>query len=493
VPSRRLRLNLPASTVPERVRLALAQLRGELDIPEAFPEEVLRAAVAAAESGTSALAALPDGRVDLRDIPFLTIDPPGSMDLDQALHLSRSATGYVVDYAIADVAHFVAPRGPIDVEANGRGMTVYAPESRTPLHPPRLSEDAASLLPGVDRPAVAWRIELDAHGEIVAIAVRRAVVQSQQRFTYEQVQSLVEAGDAPASFALLREIGQLRRQRERDRGGVSLNVPEQTVTLHDDGGFDIERRAILPAEEWNAQISLLTGIAAARLMRDGGIGILRTLPASDSRDVERLRRAARALGIDWPATLQYADLLATLDSRVPQHAAFLNEATSLFRGASYLAFTGDVPDGAAHSAIAAEYTHVTAPLRRLVDRYAAEICLTLSAGGSAQDVPMWVTDAFAELPRTMARTGQRASSFERGSIDIVEAALLTGRVGKDFRGVVIDVDSKDPRRGAVVVDNPAVQGTVTSESADLPLGEHIHVRLAEVSIEKRHVRFSYGK
>src|SRR5699024_8420478 len=127
---------------------------------------------------------------------------------------------------------------------------------------------------------------------------------------------------------------------------------------------------------WNAQISLLTGMAAAQIMLDGGIGILRTLPPADPRDLRRLRRAAAALGIGWPRDVDYPGLVATLDGRDPQHAAFMEEATSLFRGAGYLAFDverglplPDDEDGRRHAAIAAPYAHVTAPLRRLVDRF----------------------------------------------------------------------------------------------------------------------------
>lgn len=473
--------------MPERVRVAFARLRSELSIPEDFPPEVLDEAAASALRDDYAAE-----RVDLRDLPFVTIDPPGSKDLDQAVHLSRSGTGgYVVDYAIADVGRIVRPGGAVDTEAHQRGVTFYAPDGRTPLHPPVLSEDSASLLPGVDRAAAAWRIELDERGEILGVTVRRALVRSRAQLTYTEVQDALDDGTADEVLVLLREVGALREARERDRGGVSIDVPEQNVTLHDDGTYSIELRSVLPAEGWNAQISLLTGIAAASLMRAGEIGIVRTLPASDPRDVERLRRTALAIGIDWPAEVPYAELLGTLDSRIPQDAAFLNEATSLFRGAGYLAFQGPVPEGSEHAAIAAEYSHVTAPLRRLVDRYTTEICLALSSGGGAAAVPSWVVDAFDDLPKTMSRSGQRASSFERASIDIVEAALLTGAVGQTFRGVVVDVDAKDPRKGLVVVDDPAVRGTVTSGSRDLPLGEAVEVELTEVSIENRKIRFSY--
>lgn len=483
MPSRHLRLDFPAATVPERVRIAFERLRAQMAIPLDFPADVVAEAERVVAGGIEPQPVL--------DVAFVTIDPPGSMDLDQALHIERHpAGGYLVRYAIADVAHFVAPGGAIDREAAARGMTLYAPDGRTPLHPPVLSEGAASLLPGVDRPAAVWRIALDDRGEITDVDVRRARVRSSARLTYDEVQSAVDAGTASELLVLLREVGELRQGLERERGGVSLNVPEQNVTLHDDGSYGLEFRSVLPAEGWNAQISLLTGIAAARVMREGGVGVFRTLPASDPRDVERLRRTARALAIAWPADQSYGDLLAGLDSSVPQHAAFFNEATSLFRGAGYLTFEGEVPAGSEHAAIASEYAHVTAPLRRLVDRYGTEICLALCAD---RDVPGWVRAAFPDLPKAMSRSGQRASSFERASVDIVEAALLTGAVGDVFAGVIVDLDAKDPRKGVVVVDDPAVRGSVTSADGPLPLGEAVQVRLAEVSIEDRVVRFAYGE
>ena len=83
------------------------------------------------------------------------------MDLDQALHIERDGDGYVVHYAIADVAAFVTPGDPVDVEANRRGETLYGADSKVPLHPKVLSEDAGSLLPDQVRPALLWTIKVD--------------------------------------------------------------------------------------------------------------------------------------------------------------------------------------------------------------------------------------------------------------------------------------------------------------------------------------------
>jgi exoribonuclease R len=497
VPSRHVRLvPEPAPDVARVVEEALSALRREMEIPAGFPPEAVAEAEAAAHGRSDDDADSHSGRADLRDLPFVTIDPPGSMDLDQALYLERADDGYVVHYAIADVGAFVVPGGALDAEVHERGTTLYAPDSRTPLHPAVLSEGAASLLPGEDRPAAAWRIALDAAGELVDATVRRAVVRSRERLTYEEAQARIDAGTertaaedpARASLLLLRTVGELRHARERERGGVSLEVPEQEVVAHGDGSFGLVFRSTLPVEGWNAQLSLLTGIAAARLMRAGGVGVLRALPEADDRDVARLRRTARALGIAWPRETVYADLLPTLDSALPRHAAFLTEATSLFRGASYEAFGGTgqepgVPGDAAHAAIAAEYAHVTAPLRRLVDRYGTEVCLALCAG---DPVPGWVLDALPGLPRTMARTGQRAGSYERAIVDVVEAALLAGREGEVFDAVVVDVED-DRERGQVVLADPAVRAP--AEGVDLPLGEAARARLREASVGDRRVRF----
>ncbi|WP_240930375.1 RNB domain-containing ribonuclease [Isoptericola sp. BMS4] len=497
MPSRLLHLTRSG---PDEVTGALAALRAELRVPSMFPAEVRAEAEEAARSGGRPPAAITGGRKDpvrsdRRDVELVTIDPAGSMDLDQAVHVASSGRGYIVRYAIADVAAFVEPDGPLDAETHRRGATVYGPDVRTPMLPPVLSTGAASLLPDQDRPAVLWTIALDPSGEITSAAVTRALVRSRARITYGEAQSSLDAGLAPESLTLLADVGRLRQERERARGGVSLDVPEQEVVPGPDGGLAIEMRRTLPVEGWNAQISLLTGIAAAAMMRDAGVGLLRTLPEPEPRDVARLHGVAAALGVTWPDGVPYAEVLRTLESGKPAHAAFLAEATSLFRGAGYLAFgvRGDgaeqsLPADAAHAAIAAEYAHVTAPLRRLADRYATEVCLAHAAG---RPVPGWVRDALPELPGTMATTARRASRFERGCVDVVEAALLEGRVGERFSGVVVDVDDAPDDgvgRGEVMLRDPAVRAPL--EGAGLPLGQRVDVILKEASVADRRVRFA---
>ncbi len=459
----------------EHVRAGFARIRAELDIPDGFPAPVTEAAERAA-----AAVRLP--AVDRTDLPLVTVDPADSRDLDQAVHIQRRRGGYRVHYAIADAAAFVEPGGVLDQETHRRGVTLYAPDRRTPLHPDVLCEGAASLLPGVDRPALLWTMELDAAGDGVGIEVSRALVRSRAKLDYAGVQRALDDGTADEGLQLLREVGRLREERERDRDGVNLPTPEQEV-VQEGTGWTLEYRAPLPIESWNAEMSLMCGMAAAHLMLYGEIGILRTLPAADPRDLARVRRSAAALGLRWPAEMSYAAFIRALDPNRPAHAALLASSTVLLRGAGYTAFEGGVPEHPVHAALASEYAHVTAPLRRLVDRYAAEVCVALCAD---QPVPEWVRMALEVVPKEMAEAERRAHAYERAVVDLVAAALLQGHVGAHFTGVVTEVDERSSK-GTVQLQDPAIEASVAGK--DLPLGNHVELRLVEANVVRRRVHF----
>ncbi|XVQ82518.1 RNB domain-containing ribonuclease [Microbispora siamensis] len=464
------------------LRDGFARIRSDFDLPDGFPapvrEEAERVAAAPAEAP----------REDRTGLPLVTIDPPGSMDLDQALCIERRGTGYRVWYAIADVAAFVRPGGAIDAEARVRAETVYMADGRVPLHPPVLSEGAASLLPGQTRPAALWRLDLGSDGEIEAVDLRRALVRSRERLDYETVQAAVDTGRAEGTIALLAEVGPLRLERERARGGLSLPTPEQQVVPDGNGGYQVEFRTNHPCEAWNAQISLLTGMAAARMMLDAGVGVLRVLPQAGPEDVGKVRRVAAALGVPWPDGTSYAEVVHGIDPKIPGHAAFLHESTVLLRGAAYVAFDGTadhaVPAQALHAAVGAPYAHVTAPLRRLVDRFGTEVCLAVAAG---RPIPEEIAAALPGLPEQMAMGGRRAGAVERACVDLVEAAVLRPRIGEVFEAVVIDVTDGKPG-GQVQVTEPAVIARCDGDG--LPLGERIPVRLTRADPATREVRFT---
>jgi exoribonuclease R len=470
------RLRLPA-TQATALAGGMAGLQRELGLPSGFPPEVEQAAAVAAANPR-----LPDE--DRTDIEFVTIDPPDAMDLDQAMFVERNGDGYRVHYAIADVAAFVTAGDAIDLETHRRGETLYGADAKIPLHPKALSEDAASLLPDQVRPALLWTIDLDASGEGIKVEVRRARIRSRAKLDYAGVQQEIDGGTAAPMWAVLREIGELRKQREQRRGGVSLPLPEQEIRIQN-GQWTLEFRARHPVEDWNEQISLLTGMAAAHLMVEHGVGLLRTLPEADPRDLARLHRTALALGIDWPKSRSYPDFIRSLDPADPRDVAMMTACTSVLRGAGYVAFDGEVPGQSQHSALAAQYTHVTAPLRRLVDRYTGEICIALCSG---TPVPPWVLEALPGLPATMQGSARRASRYENAVLDLAEAAVLASRLGEIFDGAIVEIDRKDTHQGEVMLREPAILARVAADHA-LPLGEQVKVRLVEADPVTRRIRF----
>jgi exoribonuclease R len=468
-----------------RLTEGFAAIRYELGVPDGFSAEVEQAArdatTSALPAGTGHSRAGVDP-VDLTAVAFVTIDPPTSTDLDQAVFINAHRRGFSVLYAIADPSSFVGPGGPIDQEAHARGLTRYSPDMRTPLYPTSISEGAASLLAGATRPANVWTLELDSHGALLEASVQRAMVRSVEKLSYAEAQRRIDSGDGSPTLMALRDVGELRLDIERERGGVSLSLPAQAVA-DVDGHYELVYDESLPVENWNAQISLLTGMAAAQLMVEAKIGLLRTLPDPDEHTLDEIRLSALSLGIPWPESMNYADRVRDLRPDSPRHVALLTSAVRALRGADYVAFDGVVPDDRRHWAIASEYAHVTAPLRRLCDRYTNEIALAICNG---QRPPEWVLAELHELPATMGRARRAESQLDRAMVDFVEAALLIDRVGESFAATV--TANRRDGRSAIQIADPAITAVVKGTATP---GTVVNVELVSANLEQRTVEFRF--
>lgn len=447
-----------------------AALRAEFDLPTAYPADAV---------------AVPDrraSRIDATDLEFVTVDPPGSMDLDQALVVSTTATGFLLRYAIADVGAVVEPGSALDDEVRRRGQTFYLPDGSVPLHPRAMSEDSSSLLPDRVRPAALWTIETDRDGVPSSWSVEAATVRSRTRFTYAEVQAAHESGDLHPSLAALPALGRARQELALARGAIELALPEQEVVADGDGWALVPAPRV-DADGWNAEMSLLTGMCAASIMLDARIGVLRTLPPPAESDLAEFRSVAHALGIEWPDGASPGRVLAGLDPAAPSTLAIMSEATRLLRGASYVTFDGEIPEQPDHSGIGGPYAHVTAPLRRRIDRYGTEVCLARCAG---EPVPDWVTAEFEALPADMRRSDSSASTVDRACVDLVEAHVLVGRVGETVDAVVLR-GRTEARPAEIFVPEYTVIGPC---DGDVPEGDHIRARVGPVDVAARTVRFS---
>lgn len=439
-------------------------IRAEFHVPDSFPPDVLAAAESAARKA-------PAAHVDRTALPFVTLDPASSADLDQAFAIERSGADLLLRYAIADVAWFVDDGGAIDAEAWRRGTTQYLPDGKAGLYPPVLSERAASLLPDGPRPAVIFTVRIDPDGNARLAGAERAIIRSRAKLAYDNVR--VE--DLPGFVELSDRV----HATERRRGAVRVDPPEQEVLPDSNGTFRLAFRPRLESEDRNAALSLATNLAIADALLAHGTGLFRVMAEPDERAVLRLRNTARAFGLAWPGRIDLQTFERGLDPADPRQAAFMVAVRRAGRGAGYAPYQeGVVPW---HSAVAAPYAHATAPLRRLADRYVIQAALAITNGKA---VPEPVTAAFPKLPPVMARADSLAGRIERAVIDLAEAAMLEGSEGDVLSAIVTDIDERGAR--IQLSDLPVIARVDASHVAP---GDLLEVKLTAVDPVRRSLSF----
>lgn len=472
----------------------------EFRLDPAFPPDVLADAATATDQHAA-------GRVDATHIPLVTIDPPGSMDLDQAVGITMlDDERYRVYYAIADPAAFITPGGALHAESLRRGQSIYLPDQTIRLHPPALSENKASLLPNATRPAILWTIDLDPAGAWTDYTITRAIVRSRARFTYEETQAAHDAGTLHPAIAHLPAVGKLLQTSAARRDAITLNFPSQEVQQTPDGLFELIIEPRLPMMDYNSEISLLAGRCAGTTMANAGIGILRTLADPEPTAVSRFWAEAEHLGFTThPASP--GEFLRTLDANTSRGMAIMREAQKLLRGSEYLELGANPPRS--HSGVITNndgvrpeyYAQVTAPLRRLADRYATEIVLSLVA---ETPIPDWVTCDLEQVLAAMTASGRLAATVDHACLDYCEAEVLKAFVGNQFPATVVEVNPRQ-KTARVFVDKPPVLADCdyggasdlaepsaepgVEPGAELVEGERYCVTLSEADPARRVVRF----
>jgi len=361
----------------------------------------------------------------------------------------------------------------VDLEAWKRGETFYLPDGKAGLYPPVIAEGAASLLPSGPRPSIIFTVRIAEDGAVKLDGAERAIIRSRAKLAYDSVQP----SDVPAGFA---ELARRMAANEERRGASRVDPPEQEVEQLADGKFQLSFRPLLQSEQDNAALSLAANMAIADAMLAHRTGLFRVMAPPDASKVQRLRHAAQALGLSWPASTSLPDYQRTLDPTNKQQAALMLEIRRAGSGASYQPYQeGVVPW---HEAMAATYAHATAPLRRLADRYVVRCTLAIANG---QPVPQAVTEAFARLPKVMGRADARASQINHAAIDLAEAVMLKGREGETFKAVVTDV--VDQRVRVQLSDMPVVANVKASGPRQ---GDGLTLRLVSADPDQRSIVFA---
>lgn len=451
----------------------LAKIAQQYSIPHGFSEDVLREAKEAVSQWNAQVdhEMNPEYRPRL-DIPFVTLDPAPSTDLDQAFYLYEEGDKIVLQYALADLKPFIKSDGCIEKEAWHRGVTLYSLSNKVPLYPPVISQKGASLLPNGKKGALLIEVDIDSQGNVGMRSVERILMRSFAKLDYGRFRS----SQAP----LLRPFAERYWRGEQERGAMRLEFPQQEIVSDRSapGGIRLELRARNEAEQMNSTLSLAVNLALATMLKKVKCGVFRVMEEPSHAAMRSLRREAHALGIAWDAAESLRDLQKRLAADNLDHQRFMMEVRRAGGRARYAHIQDDPSPW--HAAIAASYVHATAPMRRLGDRYLLELAYCVEQGVA---VDANLEERLKQLPDVMDRCEGRANSIDRAVIDLLEAVSLRTRVGEVMIAEVVDAEA-----GVVQTRDSAIRSKATKLEG-VKNGDQVRVRIAVADPATRTVRF----
>jgi len=430
---------------PDRpVELATESAIARFDLPCEFPAAALREAQAFGDRvDPRAL----KGRVDLRDMPLVTIDGESARDFDDAVYAEPHPGGFRLVVAIADVSHYVRPGTELDRAAQERGTSVYFPTRVLPMLPTALSDHLCSLAPHVDRLCFAADMIVSRRGALKSAKFYPAVMRSAARLTY----SLVNEALFEGRVAARREIGPLverllplvdvyralHRARMR-RGALDFDAAEAEFQIDSaERVRAIELRVRNDAHRLIEECMILANVAVAReLKRTGKPTLYRVHGQPEEQKLDRLTATLAALGIDAriPETVAPRDLQA-ITRRLGDSAERPFIESLIVRAMPQAVYQ---PVNIGHFGLALEhYVHFTSPIRRYPDLV---VHRTLKALIGARDGAVnYSEDELAPLGESLSRLEKRADEADRYVATFLKCHYLRERIGQTFRGLITTV------------------------------------------------------
>jgi len=413
-------------------------------IPTDFPRDAVDEANAAKPVG-------PEGRIDLRAVPLVTIDPADARDHDDAVWAEpdpdpKNPGGWHVIVAIADVAHYVTQGSALDREAYRRGNSVYFPDRVVPMLPHELSSDLCSLLPGVDRACLAVSMWFDADGNKLAHKFVRGLMRSAANISYEQVQAAYDGRPDEVTGPLLEPVikplyaAYYARVREREkRGPLDLDLPERKVELDELGNVRrIALRERHDAHRLIEEFMIAANVAAAEELEKHRTPCMYRVhePPADEK-LASLREFLDTLDLKLPkgqrpAPHHFNKVLQRAHETAQSHIV----STVVLRSQSQAYYS---PENQGHFGLALQrYAHFTSPIRRYSDLLVHRgLIRALRAGqdGLREDAAA----DFHEIGEHISVTERRAMVAERDANDRYMAQFMSDRVGSQFKGRISGV------------------------------------------------------
>jgi len=408
-------------------------------IPNAFPENVLKAAEAAGPADMK-------GREDWRDVPLITIDPADAKDHDDAIYAEaddapNNAGGYIITVAIADVSWYVRPESVLDREAILRGNSTYFPDRVVPMLPERISNNLCSLKEDVDRPALATRMRFDASGRKLSHTFHRIMMRSHAGLAYTEAQDAIDGKDAPRAQPWLEtvlkplwEAYAVLQVGRADRAPLELDMPDRKILLKDDGTVD---QVVIPprldAHKLVEEFMIQANVAAAEILEGKKQRLIyRIHDAPSMSKMESLRQFMRSLSIPLakPGQLRPHHFNAILDQvSETDNAILVNQV--VLRSQSQAAYS---PANIGHFGLnLAKYAHFTSPIRRYADLivHRALVAALALGDGALTGAEEERLDVIAE---EISITERRSMLAERQTIDRLISHHLADKIGAQFAG-----------------------------------------------------------
>ena len=406
-------------------------------IPDDFPESVL---IEAEALGPPAL----DDRIDLRELPLLTIDPVDARDHDDAVHAAADTDpdnegGFVVHVAIADVSHFVRPGTKLDREAQLRGNSVYFPDRVVPMLPERISNDLCSLREHEDRACLVARMVFDRRGEKRSHTFMRAMMRSAAKLSYQEAQAAIDGSPSAKAAPLVETVlkplwaayATLSKARDR-RGPLDLDLPERRIVLDEAGrvkGVYIPER--LAAHRLIEEFMIQANVAAAEtLERLKSLCVYRVHDQPSKEKLKSLRDVLDSLKLSFPGSgavkaSMFNKVLA--DAKHVEVPELVNEIVLRSQAQAEYAV-----DNYGHFGLnLLKYAHFTSPIRRYADlivHRALVAACKLGDGGIGEIDKSRLRD----VAKQISDAERRAMAAERETTDRLIATHLEDRINATF-------------------------------------------------------------
>ncbi|HET8555237.1 MAG TPA: ribonuclease R [Rhodanobacteraceae bacterium] len=417
-------------------------------LPDQWPDDVLRQAEAVPPEVTKADK---QGRVDIRDLPLVTIDGADSRDFDDAVYAEkRRGGGFRLVVAIADVSHYVPPDTPMDAEAFERSTSTYFPGYVVPMLPETLSNGICSLNPDVERLCLVCDMSISAGGEVKRSKFYQGLMRSHARLTYQRVWQAIGEHDADARDELADVLPQLEtlhrlykvlaRQRQA-RGAIEFDTAEVKFSLAASG--EVVSLGTMPRNDAHRLIEecmIAANVQAAKFLERKKIPALFRVhappPAAKYEDLKEFLQAYR-LSLPPQEEVTSADYNMLLD-RVRGRPEFDLVQSVLLRSMSMAVY---LPENQGHFGLALEaYAHFTSPIRRYPDLLVHRAICHVLAGGKRSDY-LYPPARMAAMATHCSQRERRAEEAERDVDERYKCAWMEKHVGEEFDGTVTGVTS----------------------------------------------------